>query len=128
MASRNKKVSKCKYCKQRFAGNIPRFLSHLRSHKRCITPYWYGDPRLPPKVGCVDKLLCKLKRRGDMKSPAKNSQKSVVAKSVDIHKVMCSAKGLSLLVGKKGHEPKQPYKCRYCDECFSQASNKKMHE
>ena len=48
----------CRYCGMRFKPNIFRYLSHLSNHEKRIKPYWYKNPCLPPKAGCVKLHRC----------------------------------------------------------------------
>ena len=110
MATRHGNRYICKYCQHRFAaGNVLRYLSHLRHHEKCIIPYWYSDPRLPPKAGCVQ-----IRRR--MTTHNRETQHETVMKTPIIvhHQSLCY--------------DNKSYKCQYCDKCFSQAGTKKQHE
>ena len=53
----------CKYCKRRFIENIPRYKSHLRNHELSIKPYWYDNPTLKPKAGCLELHIKRLQKR-----------------------------------------------------------------
>ncbi len=140
--SNNLRHSVCKYCQMRFLpGNIPRYLSHLRNHEMKINPYWYTNPYMPPKAGCVG---------------LQNLQKSTnydILTSVELR--MNKLRILSSLLRKKHHGliinrkmPDKPFNhlarkkkrelihktntnmhnCSYCNKTFSQIGSKERHE
>ena len=124
MATRHGNQYICKYCKHRFAaGNVLRYLSHLRHHEKYIIPYWYSNPRLPPKAGCVQ-----IRRRMTTHNP--ETQSTTVMKTLT--KCQYYDKYFTQVNHKKQHEMthtgNKPHKCQYCDKCFSRTGHKKQHE
>ena len=121
--------NKCKYCRQRFIQKIPRYLAHLRNHAKCIKPYWYNNPKLPPKATSVQ-----MKNKDGAHRRSLATTNSMVNSDESSHEtrseVMNSTDNAVIRLNK--HELKQGiaegHQCQTCDHTFSQVSDRNDHE
>ena len=112
---------KCKFCQKRFhAQNMTFYLCHLNRHQKCIKPYWYKNPHLSPKSGCVKfkrksrgkqtgsrKMQRRCKSSGEMNQYQKENIQEVVIKKeiVDDSEWIAQAPKDAKEQDESGHEP-----------------------
>ena len=111
----------CKYCHMRFTRDLPRYLSHLHHHELHIKPYWYSNPRLSPKAGCV-KLKRNDQRTDGTPKLATNDYRLVSNTPKRLHS--CSKQ----LEVKLSCINADLFKCQFCCQFFASENAKKQHE
>ena len=118
----------CKYCRRRFIKSTSHYRSHVRHHELIIKPYWYKNPKLPPKAGHVN--LKQSKHQHGQNPIEVNYNKPNLKRRQHKGQVQQEDSQLTtdFLQNDDNQQSGDKHVCRYCRKLFGTVSNRIAHE